>query len=75
MTTDALPDGAAPARLTITLHPNGAMSIEGPIHDKKFCLAMLDNAKDAVRNHGRPNQGIVVPSRDVAVPAANGQPA
>lgn len=53
--------------LKITLHTNGALSVEGPIHDKAFCLAMLENAKDAVRNHGMP-KGIHVPSRDVSIP-------
>lgn len=52
--------------LTVKLHANGALSVEGPVHDKKFCLAMLANAADAVRNHGKP--GIVVPSKDVQVP-------
>lgn len=58
--------GSQKVSLTVTLHENGALSVEGPIHDKKFCLAMLANAADAVRNHGKP--GLVVPARDVQVP-------
>lgn len=61
-----IPEAAA-ISLTVTLHANGALSVEGPVHDKKFCIAMLQNAVDAVRNHGKP--GIVVPSKDVGVPA------
>lgn len=61
-----IPVEAQPISMTITLHTNGALSVEGPVHDKKFCLAMLANAADAVRNHGKP--GLVVPARDVQVP-------
>ncbi len=60
-------DGGQPLIVVrITLHPDGALSVEGPMHDKPFLLAMLDNARDAVKNHGRPS-GIVVPSKDVCV--------
>lgn len=52
--------------LTVKLHENGALSVEGPVHDKAFCLAMLQNAIDAVRNHNKP--GLVVPPKDVQLP-------
>lgn len=66
---DGLPEGVQ-IRVTIDIHANGAMSVAGPIHDKEWMLALLDNAKDAVRNHHMPKsqQGIVIPDRDVAVP-------
>lgn len=60
-----IPEAAA-IKLIVTLHGNGALSVEGPVHDKKFCLALLDHAKDAVRNHGKP--GLVVPAKDVQLP-------
>ena len=63
--TDSLTPGEE-IRVVVTLHPEGALSVEGAIHDKAFCIAMLENAIDAVRNHGM--AGLVVPSRDVSVP-------
>jgi hypothetical protein len=53
--------------LTIKLWSNGAMSVEGPIEDTTFCLAILENAKDAVRNHKSRRADIVIPGRDVSV--------
>lgn len=63
-------DGARrePMVLTITHYPNGAMSVEGPIDKTDYCLSLLENAKDAVRNHGRPRGELVVPARDVGIP-------
>lgn len=54
--------------LKITLHQNGALSVEGPVHDKAFCMAMLGNALDAVKNWRNKND-LVVPSHDVQAPA------
>ena len=50
--------GEVPIKLTITLFKDGAMSVEGPIEDKAFCLAMLDHAKQAVKDR---NAGVIVP--------------
>jgi hypothetical protein len=50
----------------VTLHENGALSVEGPLHDKQFCKAMLMNAIEAVNNHGL--QTVVIPGNDVDVP-------
>lgn len=58
------------ARFVITCWEDGALSVEGPIDDKVYALAVLDNAKDAIRNHKDPRMvDVVVPSRDVEVPA------
>jgi len=57
--------------LVIKCWPDGALSVEGPIADKVFCLAMLNNAIDAVRNHGRPNAPLVVPPKDVSIEPAD----
>jgi hypothetical protein len=60
------------AELHVRLHRNGALSVAGPIGNKDWCLAALENAKDAVRNHhGRKLEtpgGILVPANDVEVP-------
>lgn len=56
------------ARLVITVREDGAMSVEGPISEQAWCLAVLENAKDAVRNH-HSLRAVVVPSADVTVPA------
>lgn len=42
------------------------MSIEGPIDDKEFCLQVLAQAMDGVRNHHKPRTELVgVPAKDV----------
>lgn len=64
-----MPMGAA-VKVTITLHNNGALSVEGPIHDQRWMIAVLENAMDAVRNHHMPKSkpGLIIPDRDVVVP-------
>ena len=53
-------------QVTIKVWNSGAMSVEGPIDDKPWMLSALENAKDAVRNHGKPSP-ILVPPKDVAI--------
>lgn len=50
--------------LTIRLHRNGAMSVEGPTGDKAFCRKLLDEAWHAI-NRQPARGGIVVPGADV----------
>lgn len=64
--TDSLVPGER-IQIVITLHTNGALSVEGPVHDKRFCLAMLDNAIQAVKGYGQRPE-LVVPEHDVEVP-------
>jgi hypothetical protein len=66
---DALPFGAS-VTVKLTLHDNGAMSIEGPIHDQAWMMAFLDNARDAVRNHHMPRSksGLIIPDKDITLP-------
>lgn len=64
--TDSLSPGETIA-VVVTLHPNGALSVEGPVHDKQFCVAMLENAIEAVRSHGMGGP-LVTPEKDVGVP-------
>ena len=37
--------------LTITLGPGGQINVNGPIHDKMMCYAMLEFAKDLIRDY------------------------
>jgi hypothetical protein len=53
-------------RLVITHHPSGAISVEGPIGETAYCLSLLENAKDAVRNHKK-RRPLIIPSHDVQV--------
>jgi hypothetical protein len=39
------------AQLVIAVRRNGAMSVEGCINNESYALAMLDNARDTIRNH------------------------
>ena len=64
------------ATITIALHDNGAMSIEGNVGDVKLALGMIDSAREAVSHRlGRPSilephgAGLVLPNRDVLAPA------
>lgn len=50
--------------LHIRLHENGALSISAPIGDRNLCLALLDNARDAILRQAK-LKGLVVPGKDV----------
>lgn len=52
--------------LTIEVYPDGALAVRGPVEDVNWCLAALENAKDAVRNHHGP-RALVVPGKDVTL--------
>ena len=54
------------SQITIKVWSDGALSVEGPIEDTAWCLAALDNAKDAIRNH-RSRKQIIVPPNDVSI--------
>ena len=56
------------ARFTITCHENGAMSVEGPIDNYEYAMAVLENAKDAIRNRRTAKDRVVVPHYDVELP-------
>ena len=62
------------AFITLRLHDDGAMSIEGNVGDVTLALGMIDGAREAVsRQFGKPSilepqgRGIVIPSCDVPV--------
>jgi hypothetical protein len=51
------------ARLTITVHRSGAMSVAGDIHDQQFALSMIDAARDSVRSHHlRQSGSLIIPA-------------
>ena len=59
-------DGLAVAiHLTIRIHQNGAMSVEGPIHDPAFCKKMLDEAWDSIKRNQKTTPALVIPERDL----------
>lgn len=65
-------DPTVVAALTLKLHDNGAMSIEGNVGDVKLAVGMIDAAREAVSHRfGKPSilephgAGLVIPSRDV----------
>lgn len=62
-------DLAVVAEINIRLRRNGAMSIEGATGDKAFTLAMIDNAREAIVRQHQLRSALIVPGRDMEVPA------
>jgi hypothetical protein len=57
------------ATITLSLHDNGSLSVEGNIGDVHLALGMLDSARAAVsRRLGHDRSLIEVPNRDVIAP-------
>jgi hypothetical protein len=44
------PGGALP-KLVISLRPDGSVEALGPLGDKMLCYALLEMARDAIRDH------------------------
>lgn len=62
------PAGDLFAALTIKVHASGALSVEGPIENKEWAIAVLENAKDAIRGYHDKKKGeIIVPAKDVSI--------
>jgi len=62
---DNLYDDDAVARLEIVCRRNGALSVGGDIGNLHYALAILDNAKDALRNH-HSRRPVVIPGKDTS---------
>lgn len=61
------------AQFTITIWDDGSLSISGPIDDKIYTLAVLENAKDAVRNHRNSNMvDLIIPGKDISLETSLG---
>ena len=61
--------GRVVAKLTIIAYDSGAMSVGGNIENEAYALALIDGARDAVKNHHKKtrkdlNFGIVLPAHD-----------
>lgn len=54
------------AFLTLRLHANGTMTLNGHVADHALMLQMLDHARDTIKRQ-IPSGGIIIPSRDVDV--------
>lgn len=60
-------DGNKPVVMTITLNRNGSLTVDGPLSDKRFALALLDFARAAVQDMGMKSQnGLLIPAKDVS---------
>lgn len=53
-------------QLTIIFDPANPnnVAVRGPIHDKMLCYAMLERAKDAIREHDPSNPRIQQPTEE-----------
>lgn len=64
--TDLPDDLAVVLTLSIRLHKNGAMSVEGPVGDPDFCRKLLDEGWAAIkRNAAEEKPVLIVPGNDV----------
>jgi hypothetical protein len=48
---DALDDDMVVARIQVVCRKDGALGVSGSINNLPYALAMLDNAKDAIKRH------------------------
>ena len=62
------------AFVTVRMHANGSMSVQGHVGDKAFAIALLTNAIDAVRARVNDPSALVVPARDVEAPQSEAFP-
>ena len=58
------------AKIEVTLYASGALSTSGNIADKKFAVALLENAIDAVKSRKNGLIDIVTPNYDVGIPSS-----
>ena len=63
---DALYDDDAVARLEIVCRRNGALSVGGDLGNLHYALSILDNAKDALRNH-HSRRALIIPGKDTSL--------
>ncbi len=65
--------GQIVSRIVITHYDDGSLAVEGPTQDKMYVLAVLENAKDAIRNHRNPNNvDLIIPGHDVSIETPGG---
>jgi hypothetical protein len=56
-------------QIVIKCWSDGALSVEGPTGDPWWCLAVLENAKDAIKNQQRRkgDRPVIIPAHDVDI--------
>ena len=66
--------GKNTTKLTITLSPNGQVSVTGPIDNAMLCYGLLEVAKDVVRMHvmKKAESPIIQPITRVVLPGNGG---
>jgi hypothetical protein len=68
---DDLHGDAVVAFIAIKVRRNGAMSVEGCIDEEAYALAMIDTARDTIRNHNQRKRinggGLIIPAHDTAL--------
>ena len=66
--------GKNTTKLTITLSPNGGVSVTGPIDNAMLCYGLLEVAKDVVRTHvqKKAESLIIQPMTRVVLPGNGG---
>jgi hypothetical protein len=55
--------------IKVSVYDNGALSVEGHLGDKALALRVLQHAMDSIRAQVKEQPLIVVPNRDVDLPA------
>ena len=55
------------AFLTMRLHANGQMTLNGHVADRRLMLQMLDHARDAIKRQVPEDYALTIPNRDVDV--------
>lgn len=63
---DALYDDAPVTRIEIVCRRNGALSVGGDIGNLAYALAVLENAKDALRSY-HTRRPITIPGKDTSL--------
>ncbi len=58
------------AEVVIRHHRSGALEVKYPNDDEAYCLAALDNARDAIKRKllRRASGAVIVPPEDVSIP-------
>jgi len=67
------PSKRVAARLVLTVYDDETMSVEGPLHDTRWCLLAVEHAKDILKSRLARERGeIVIPARDMELPKLGG---
>jgi len=56
------------AEINLKMYQSGAMEIAAPMGDKKWCIAALQHAIDAIKGSSQPESALIIPASDVQLP-------